>query len=274
VSDYASRRGTAFAGTAWAAALNTLGMPILTASNRGVPGVPVTSQLASAAVGVVLLAFLFARRKTVTVWVCAAVFLINTASVATTLFVVNQQLAENALRWAPFQPNKLGALVVALLAPEAWVGVISIAAYVVAPLIQLATFSPAIRAKLAVGEPWATIGFGAFALALLVYHLHRLELERRMTAAYADAVAKERLARALLAVRDLSNTPLQTIELSLALLRAVGPKDERAHASAFDRVERALRSLRDLNRLLSERVDQVNWNPDHESFDSVERLRE
>jgi hypothetical protein len=274
MSDDAPARHSAFVGAASAAALNTLGMPILTLSNRDVPGLPVTSQVVSAAVGLVLFAFLFARRKSVTVRVCASVFLINTACLATTLFVVNRQLAEHAPLWAPFQPNKLGALVVALLAPQAWVGVLSIAAYIVPPLIQLATFPAAVRARLAVGEPWATIAFGVFALALLVYHLHRLELERRMSAAYADAVAKEQLARSLLAVRDLSNTPLQTIELSLALLRAGGPAAEPAHAAAFDRVERAIHSLRDLNRLLSDRIEHVAWSPDHESFDSVERLRE
>ena len=49
---------------------------------------------------------------------------------------------------------------------------------------------------------------------------------------------------------------------------------ESTDAAAFDRVERALRSLRDLNRLLFERVEHVRWGPDHESFDSAERLRE
>ncbi len=273
-SDHASSRRSALAGAAWAAALNILGMPILTASNRDVPGVPATSQVVSALIGVGLLAFLLARRKNVTVRACSVAFLINTASIATTLFVVNQQLAERAPHWAPFQPNKLGALVVALLAPEAWVGVVSIAAYVVPALVQLASFSPAVRARLAVGEPWATIAFGVFGLALLAYHLRRIDIERRMTASHADALAKERMARSLLAIRDLSNTPLQTIELSLALLRVGGGASEKTRASAFERVERALHRLRDLNRLLSERVEQMSWSPDHESFDSEERLRE
>ena len=155
--------------------------------------------------------------------------------------------ALSAAPWVPFQPHKLGALAVALLAPpRIWSGAVSHRA--VRRLRACCTgclLSPALKAR-APAEPWAILAFGTFAAGIYAYRVYTWRKEQRMAEALAEARISERLSRIVLALQDLANTPLQTLELTSALLAHRG-----AAPALIERMQRSLARLRDLNRLMA-----------------------
>jgi hypothetical protein len=78
------------------------------------------------------------------------------------------------------------------------------------------------------------------------------------------------VARAFLAVRDLANTPLQTITSATAALRAQLPEAQRA---TLDRIDRALAQLHELAAVLREHEQHMDWKPGEEAIDSLQHLR-
>jgi hypothetical protein len=110
--------------------------------------------------------------------------------------------------------------------------------------------------------------FGAFGLAFLYTQLRGRTMQVEVIRARAEAAALERLAESLLAVRDLANTPLQTIGASAAVLRKKHPE----LAGTLDRIDRALERLHELSRILERDETSVDWSRRHEAFDAHQRL--
>jgi len=76
-------------------------------------------------------------------------------------------------------------------------------------------------------EPWFTLFFAIIATMLLYTRERRRELESRLAAAEARAQTLTQVSRMLLALRDRANTPLQTLEVAIALLEEQAPTDPR-----------------------------------------------
>jgi GAF domain-containing protein len=85
----------------------------------------------------------------------------------------------------------------------------------------------------------------------------------------AESQALERLARVALAIRDMANTPLQTLTLSLALL---GPQKEQREI--VFRMERALDRLKELDDALSRYASQIRWKEQDVAFDPLAVIEE
>jgi hypothetical protein len=195
-----------------------------------------------AAIGVILLLLLLllARRARPSEALSAFTVLCNAAVVLAALWGADDVLAREPRAWVPFQSHKLGVLVIALIAPTpSWVGAAWIVAFTLASATQYLAFPLEVRAHLATGEPWASLAFGAFAAVILVYRVRLLQVERTAARAQAEAESLKRLASIGLAVRDLSNTPLQTLRLSAALLRRRHPEE----AARLDQIDRAIERL-------------------------------
>jgi len=203
--------------------------------------------LASGLVGLAILGALVAARSRPSLRLGAAAFLLNAAAVSAALWLSQADGHASGRFWRPFEANRLGALTVALLAPGRATGVVAIVGYVAAVLVQYHLLPDGARQQLPMEEPWATIGYGAFAVVLLSYRLRGLTLARDVARRCAEAVALERVTQASLALRDLANTPLQTLGLSLALLQA----RQSAPAPVLDRMERALQRLQALGHTLT-----------------------
>ena len=109
----------------------------------------------------------------------------------------------------------------------------------------VAETSSASKAR-APAEPWAILAFGTFAAGIYAYRIYAWRKEQRLADALAEARISERLSRIVLALQDLANTPLQTLELTSALLARGG-----AAPPLIDRMQRALARLRDLNRIMA-----------------------
>jgi len=252
-----------------AVVLTLVGMPIQMTISRGIGGTGQWPALLVMAIATGLLGFLFVRREHPSVRAGNAVFLVNAALIISTLWLTNIAYAHSGRIWVPFEANKLGMITVAMIAPELWVGLVGIAAYAGAVYVQMATIDAASRTHFALAEPWATTVIALFSTVFLFHHLRRTALERELARVKAEAAAMQRAARFVVAVRDLSNTPLQTIALATALAKDRHPDLEPILA----RVERSLTRLSELDQLLREEERRAHWTRDQESFDAADTLR-
>lgn len=171
--------------------------------------------------------------------------------------------------WTPFQGAKVAALVTALLAPEVpWLQVTSVIAMIGESLIQYVGFPSEVRARLAMDEPLSTFVYGGLALLLFFYRYRRYEMARQAARARAEAASLQRLAQSLLAVRDLTNTPLQTLQISVEMIERKHPE----LATQVGRMKRSLVRLAELEHLLARYETRIDWQRIDASFDPVRVL--
>jgi hypothetical protein len=245
----------AWFGATVAVLFNALGMLLEIGLVREIPGISSTPAGFSAIVGVLLLIVLFVRRKTPSVEFAALVYSINAFTVLAVLLLTNLQFAVWEPNWVPFQATKLGCLVAAMVAPGFWVGLASVMAYVLSAVVQFEIFFPAeIRAQ-SPAEPWPILAFGLAGVLALIYRFRRAQLEQDVARIQAQNFAIRQLAEAFLSIRDLMNTPLQVIELSVDLLR----KSNDPNKPTIDRIEHSMQRLRELNSLLVQHEKEIEW---------------
>lgn len=252
----------------YACSFNAVGMTFEWLLQREFSGIPCWASTFSAAVGVSLAALLLVRRGTVSVPFASGVFVANAASVMTMLWVTAEQFALQDPRWIPFQANKLGVLLVALLAPRTPIGLLCIAGYAGTALLRLSLFDASLKARLPVGEAWVLAAYGAMGVIGLLYRRRGLWLEHQLRAQQASLHAAEQTARFVTGIRDLANSPLQVIVLNVQLLRRRFPDAE----DLLGRIDRAVARLGELRQLLAERAVE-NPPTEGESFDSRELVR-
>jgi hypothetical protein len=258
----------AWRGTALATAITGVLALLLQLKELLLGGAPVGPAIASGIFAAVSVAILLAYRRTATPRVCGLAFLANTANIVLTLWSSSSSRSVLAGLWTPFSASTLGVITLALLAPDLWTGLLSIVALVVLGVAKYATLSVAARAYLRLHQPWIVLTHGALALALLMYRVRSLALEQRYWTEHSERMALERLARRLIAMRDLANTPRQTILFSAALLRARRPELE----EIIVRIEHALQRLEALDRVLDVNAADVEWQRGEESFDPLAML--
>jgi len=253
----------AWRGALVACGLNAIGMPLDILVGHGIPDMPRYPMIASSAAGALLAVVLIARRRHPTIRLAATIFTANTAVMIWALWITAGVYATVPERWIPFQANKLGVLATAVLAPDLLTGILAIAAFAGMAIIRHLTFSPDLRHRLPVGEPWVIVIYSTFAIAMLLYRVHSIALARRVLRLRTEAIATQRLARAFLALRDFTNTPLQTIELATALARRRCVEA----APLLDRIQRALDRLYRLNHAFTAYDAQVEWTEEDTSPD-------
>jgi hypothetical protein len=252
----------AWRGVLLSTLLNAVGMPLDLLLATHVPGMPHWPPLASTAIGLLLAALLVAPGRRADPHLLGPVFFINNLAILAALWVTSGHWAATG-NWVPFQANKLGVLAVAVLAPEDWVGLVSIAGYVGTALFKSWLLPAAVRARFPVGEPWPIVIYGIFGAALLVYRLKGIRLARRMLQVRLESAAAERLARTFLALRDFTNTPLQTIEFCSRTIRTRDP----SFAPILDRIDRSLNRLLRLNQTFSTYEAHLKWTRSDVSLD-------
>lgn len=246
----------AWFGATVAALFTAVGMLIEVAIVRKIPGVSAKPAEVSAFVALLLLIFLFIRRTTPSVRSASVVYLVNCVSVITVLLLTNLQFAVLEPNWVPFEATKLGCLIAAMVAPGFWVGLVSILAYFFSAFLQLEIFFPTeIRSQVADAEPWPLLAFALAGVLALVYRFRRAQLEQEIAHIEAQSVAIKRLANAFLNIRDLMNTPLQVIELSIDLLR----KSNHANKPVIDRIDHSMQMLREINSVLVQHEKEIEW---------------
>jgi hypothetical protein len=262
------RARTAWQGAAVSLALVFVGWPLELMMGRQVRGMPVWPPLFSMAVGMLLWIPLGLAHRRRPIGLSRWVFLVNNAAIAFAMWFTTVRWAAQGEWWMPFQAHKLSVLTAALIAPDVAVGLATIAIYAGSAVVQLTTFNPFVRAELALGEPWAMIAFAAFSVVLLLNRVRRQSMELALVHARGEAEALRRFARRLLAVRDLANTPLQTLEANAALVAEVPGAERYA-----DRMRRSLDRLREWQHILESDASLI-WSEQDLAFDPHEVLGE
>lgn len=101
----------------------------------------------------------------------------------------------------------------------------------------------------------AFLVLGTLAVSSSLWLFGLLELAKELLED-AERAARKDVAGAMLQLRDLMNSPLQTLEFSMALLRET-PEDR---DEILQRVENALAQMRDINMALTLFEKDVDWN--------------
>jgi len=245
----------AWRGALVACCLTAIGMPMDLLMAREVPGMPAWPALMSTTTGVVLLIVLLVCRRRPTLRLSMTVFMLNNAVILVALWITSGAYAAAPGRWIPFQANKLGALAAAVLSPELVSGLVVIGGFVGMAVLRYLALPIAQQQRLPMGEPWVIFIYAMFAVAMLVYRVHSVALSRRMLRVRTESIATQRLARTFLALRDFTNTPLQTIELAAKIVRKRCPE----MTPTLDRVDRSIDRLYRLNHAFSVYESQIEW---------------
>ena len=255
LSHKAQQSQYAWRGALIACGLNAVGLPMDFLMARNVPGMPAWPALMSSATGIALAIVLLIRRRRPTVRLSTTIFLLNNAVIMVALWITSGAYAAAPDRWIPFQANKIGALAASVLSPDLVSGVIVIGGYVAMAVLRTFTLPAALQQRLPIGEPWVIFIYAVFALAMLGYRVHSVALSRRMLAVRTESIATQRLARTFLALRDFTNTPLQTIELAAKIVRKRCPDMN----PTLDRIDRSIDRLYRLNHAFSVYESQIEW---------------
>jgi hypothetical protein len=157
--------------------------------------------------------------------------------------------------WVPFQASKLGAMVAGLLAPGFTIGLVGIGLHAGSSVVQFLSFPREMQAPWIGEEPWATLAFGLAGVFVLVLRFRIRQLEMERIEAQAEAEATRRLALSFLELRDLMNTPLQSIELATALLREEIDEGD----PIPDLIERSSEKLRQIAEMLKRYEHAIEW---------------
>ncbi|HLL01074.1 MAG TPA: hypothetical protein VK539_10830 [Myxococcaceae bacterium] len=184
--------------------------------------------------------------------------------------VAEVAMASSGLVWLPLTGHRLLSLVIGLLAPTGLrLGSLLVGSFALESVILWYGLGLHHRLQMP-WEPWVTLVWGGAAVGLLAFRVRTQRIERRLLLASAEAESLERVARLLLVLRDGANTPLQSLELALTLLRQRSPADT---AALLNTMERALTQLRTLTQRMAVADPLLRWDGHNEAFDVEEELR-
>jgi hypothetical protein len=210
------------------------------------------------------LSILQTRRQPYSQTLSKALFLIVLVPTVAMIWMVDDAVAAHSSYWVPFEPSKLSVLTLAIIAPPGWTtGLLGILLFIVSALLHQLLFPSVLRAHEATSEPFGILAYGTFSLLLLGFRQRGLAMREELARARAERLALERLARVAIALRDLANSPVQTLELVRQELLIVAP-ELRVHT---DRMRRALAQLRRLNEVLAPYEPAVSWEDRGHAFE-------
>jgi hypothetical protein len=217
-----------------------------------------------------ILGVLVARRNNPSLRVSKAAFALVPLPLFPTFWLI---LGERALHDLPFEAfirQELVCIVYALATPTSpalSLGVI--AAFTADALMLLWWLGPHAHLVAAQSwQPWTILLYGACAAAIALFQARGQRRAVAMITAMEREAAMKRLVMAHLAARDLVNTPLQTLRISLSLMADRCPDARDLQLT----MERSVERLDQLNHLLRTDVPGVEWTPGDESFDPIQVL--
>jgi len=218
--------------------------------------IQVRPMLAASMAELVILIILLAFRKGARLSLSIPSFLLGTVVVLSAIWVNQTFYLSTDLVHEFFAGNKILALGIALIAPPIlWVGITAIFAAGIAPVVQFALLAPQMRQKLPLQEPWLTWIYIAVALALFLFRRKWHETQLRSARNEARALVLQQFAHLLINAQHLTNTPLQTIENSVAVLRARCPEQVELIAT----LKRALARVKEVMKLFSNSDSYIDW---------------
>jgi hypothetical protein len=236
------------------------------------PGVAVTvTRVVVLVVAAGLLVMLHQQRSRPRLLLFRAAFVIANLPLLPMFWFVAHERGARGLPLELFLRENVAAFVVALLSPPYLpVSVILIVALTLQSFVLSLEGVLPIEPHTLEHQPWTSLVIGAAAILLAFYRVRRRREDVRSILVRARVAGLEHLTRSFLAVRDLANTPLQNLELSISLLEH---RSTEAHQLAVT-MARSVRRLRELNKILATRSSSYDGQGAVESFDPLEVLGE
>lgn len=183
------------------------------------------------------------------------------------MWIAESVTASKHIPWTPFSGLKVVLFPAALFTPgPVWAPAVFVTALTGEAVLEFYVLDFGRNPFASRGEPFTTIVFGVIALGIVLYRAHAHAVEREMARLRAERDASRRFLRMITALRDRANTPLQTLEIAIALLHRA-PADQ----ALLRRMEHAAARLREINRIATA-ADGVPADVDT-GFDASERLR-
>lgn len=219
---------------------------------------------------VVLLVFLVAQRRHSRLPVVRAAFVLPAIPLLLMHWYVDQERAAQGLPVELFSRQLVVSMTFAVLTPpRAAMSLAVIGTFSMENLVLYWTARESHLWRVNGWQPWSNLLAAACLALLALYRAHRERREIAMLVEVEQAAAFQRLMRMYLAVRDLVNTPLQTLRVSASVLATRHPEERDVTAT----MERAVQRLEELNRVLTPAASTVEWPLGGESFDPLALLR-
>jgi hypothetical protein len=230
----------------------------------------VVSRAATIALAIAVTGYLVIHRKYPRLSVVRVLFVLPAIPVLFMNWFLAHERAAQGLPMELLVREAVSSAVYALAAPpQAIVSLIPIAAFSLESLLVYWTARSSHDWLVPGWQPWTSLLYAACVALLAVYRAHRQQGEVATIVKLEQAAAMQRLMRSYLAVRDLVNTPLQTLRVSAHLLAGRYP----GAAEVTGSMERAVERLNEVNRVLAEEASTVEWPPGTEAFDPLDVLR-
>jgi len=219
-----------------------------------------------------VLAILWFRRARPSAALACTLFTLTVLPALVLVWLANEAYATRSPRWVPYEPDKLSVMALAMIAPPGWwSGIAAIGAFLAAALIHYRTMDETLRLHMVGGEPVGIIAYCLFAFLLLTFRQHGLKLQAELARAQSEKLVLESVARFAMSLRDLANSPVQTLELIRHALPAGDPR-----LGALERhMGHALDRLRQLNEVLVRYQHAITWeDAGATSFDAIVQAEE
>ncbi len=170
-----------------------------------------------------------------------------------------------------FASYKVIAVIIAMLAPfPYYVGYILLSLCLLIPPLQVLLFSPEVMRASGQYEPWVTMCYALAALLVLQNRLSTLKLHANLIESQTKEKSLRDFADVAIALRDLTNTPLQSLDLLTELLR----EEKISQKQASELLSRTTYRLRDLMQVLSEQQKKIARQQATESMNSMDIIRQ
>jgi len=165
----------------------------------------------------------------------------------------------------PLMPHHFLLISIVISAPTRRSGAALLVIFAVQALVLGYVIRAATSSATLPHEPWMTLLFGALAGTLLYTRHRRRELELRVATAEERVRMLAEVARMFLALRDRANTPLQTIEIAIALIA-----EDHAPSEQIAVIQRALVRLANVQQTLSRTGAELTSFADEASMSPVD----
>lgn len=169
-----------------------------------------------------------------------------------------------------FGAFKIISIVMVVIAPiPSGLGYFIISLCLFIPPLQTLLFTPEVLTYSKYSEPWYTMCFAIASIFLLTYRLTSQKTNLSLIKSQANEQKLREFADIAVALRDLTNSPLQSLEVLGHLLES----QQITHAQAAQILNKTTYRLRELMQILNEHQKKIPEYKPVQSLDSIDVIR-
>ena len=169
-----------------------------------------------------------------------------------------------------FAGYKALSLVIAIIAPlPSWIGYLMISLCLFIPPVQALVISPQVMTIDHGSEPWFSMVYAIIGFVIYNYRLDAQRAQMELLELRANENSFKNFSDVVLALRDLTNTPLQSLSLLVEMMK----KNQITMDQASDALSKTTYKLWELASVLNEVQKKIPNFKNRTSMDSLDILR-